>query len=293
MRSACGLKSGVQGRAEARAPLGVEALRDAGPADALPRRNRAFPEGEREVSPSCAVRVGEGTEDAFLNLVAQKICKNSSTRLDLMKLLTDTNILIPAEPTRVDDVTSLTSQALRLQSLAQGAPVTLCIHPGQRKDIARDRDASRRRLRQELFARYFELVSPPPIQEALRNAIGAVGARPNDEVDDNLLAAVFGNAVNYLVTEDRAIHRKAARAGIARRVLLLSEATAILEALFDPAPQPPPTVDSIPAYSLDDRDPIFGSFRLDYGNQFDSWHLNANWKGGKAGWCGKTATTPP
>ena len=43
----------------------------------------------------------------------------------------------------------------------------------------------------------------------------------NDEVDSSMLAEVAGDRVDILITEDRGIHRKAARLGLAGRVFTI------------------------------------------------------------------------
>lgn len=92
----------------------------------------------------------------------------------------------------------------------------------------------------------------------------------NDDVDNQLLAAVAAPAVDYLVTEDQGLMRKAAKVGLQDRVLSLSEAVEMLEALFDKPTAPPPAVESKTAYRLNQSDPIWDSFRVDY-PQFDEW----------------------
>jgi hypothetical protein len=187
-----------------------------------------------------------------------------------MKLLIDTNILIPAEPTLSGDVTILTGPALRLQQLAQDSRVAICIHSRQRDDILSDKYEARRNLRLQLLTRYAELPGAPAIQADLEAAIGKPKPGSHHEVDDQLLAAVYGHAVNYLVTEDKDIHRKAKRANVGGKVVFLSDAIAVLEALFDRPPTPPPAVRSVVAYELNSRDQIFSSLRLDYPG-FDHW----------------------
>lgn len=187
-----------------------------------------------------------------------------------LKLLIDTNIFIPLEPTAEGDLDSLTPLVTRLASLASAAGCPLLIHPAVRYDISRDKSDARRQLRQTLTAKYPCLPSPPVVSEQLKAVLGAATPGTNDWVDDQLIAALHADAVDFLVTEDREIHRKARRLGLGSRVAPLTEAISILADLFDYAPPPPPAVESLPSHSLNTQDPIFDTFRQDYPD-FDSW----------------------
>lgn len=74
-----------------------------------------------------------------------------------MKLLIDTNVLIPLEPGSKTDVEPMTSLATDLQQVG----ATLYLHPIQRSDIEQDKDHDRRALRLRLIEKYLQLPSPP------------------------------------------------------------------------------------------------------------------------------------
>ncbi len=78
--------------------------------------------------------------------------------------------------------------------------------------------------------------------------------------------------VDYLVSEDIGIHKKAKLLGLDSRVLLLSDAIELLHDLFDKSPPPHPIVSTPYVYQIDTNDPIFESLRADYGGvKFDQW----------------------
>lgn len=187
-----------------------------------------------------------------------------------MKLLLDTNILIPLEPTSATNVEPNTADATRLVNAASRVRAQLYVHPIQHKDLSSDSDPQRKELRSILVGKYLELIDPPRVSEALKAAIGIATPGTNDFIDNQLLAAIAGNAVNYLVTEDRGLLRKAIRAGLGDRVLPLKEILQVLESLYEKPTSPPPAVKSPQAYSLDLNDPIWNSFRDDY-KDFDGW----------------------
>jgi GNAT superfamily N-acetyltransferase len=199
-----------------------------------------------------------------------------------LKLLIDTNVFIHAEPSALNEVSPMTAVALRLQQLATQAKVSLFLHPSQMLDLKRDSNQARQSLRTEVFERYAKLASPPRPQPELLESLGESYEGSHSYVDDELLASVLGNAVDYLVTEDRGIHRKAKRLGVDSRVFFLGDAVGALEALFDRIPRPPPAVESVYAYQLNERDPIFDSFRLDYPG-FDGWLKKCKLEG-RRGW---------
>ena len=186
-----------------------------------------------------------------------------------MKLLLDTNIIIPIEPTSPKNVEINTPRAARLVQLANKAGTWICIHPAQYNDFARDLDEERAKTRSSLLLKY-QLLEAPPDASHLTPQLASVPKGSNEDVDNQLLAAVAAPAVDYLVTEDQGIHRKALKFGLSDRVLTIADAVYMLEALFDVRVAPPPAVDAVSAYQLNKRDPIWASFREDY-PPFDTW----------------------
>ncbi len=198
-----------------------------------------------------------------------------------MRLLVDTNILIPLEPTVPEGAEPTTAVAAELVGLAQGAHLIL-VHPKSLAELASDPDARRRHLRRVLLRKYAGLTYPPVPTAEMEARIGRAAKGTNDWVDDHLLAAVYRDAVDLLVTQDEGIHRKAKRLGIEDRVVRLRDAVEALRNLVGAAPAPPPFVAPLPAHGLDETDPIFASFRRDYGPEFDAWLRRAKRQGRRA-----------
>ncbi len=187
-----------------------------------------------------------------------------------MKFLIDTNIFIPLEPTRPADIEAGTTEVTKLARLVSEAGHQLYVHPAARADIQRDADEERRRLREILFEKYPSLPDPPVISAELEEILGRVEQETNDWVDHQLIAALTANAVDFLVTEDRDLYRKASRLDLSTRVLFIMEALSTVRDLFDKIPSPPPAIYAIKAHGLNDGDPIFRSLRSDYPG-FDKW----------------------
>jgi hypothetical protein len=188
-----------------------------------------------------------------------------------MNLLIDTNIVIPLEPGSALDEEVNTEIAINFHNLANLSKNVLCIHPAIDYDLSRDKDIARANIRRKLIKRYKLIPSPPNVTLLPREIIGATELGSNDYVDNCLLAAVKADAVDFLVTEDKRIHRKAERIGLESRVLLLQDAVSLLHDLFDITPLPPPSVTECYVHELDEKDEIFNSLRDDYAPEFDSW----------------------
>ncbi len=104
----------------------------------------------------------------------------------------------------------------------------------------------------------------------MNRVLGEPGRETNDWVDHQLLAALHADAVDYLVTEDVGIHRKAKRLQLHHRVTFTAEAITTLETLCDVVPPALPAVSAVKAHNIDAEDPIFTSVREEY-PEFDGW----------------------
>lgn len=187
-----------------------------------------------------------------------------------MRFLLDTNILIPAEPTSADDVEPGTRVVAELLQLLGRGGHQFVLHPATVREIRGDKDATRRELRLLLSKKYPLLEAPPPLDPALTSVLGSPASGSHDEVDLTILSAVAADCVDYLVTDDTKLRQRAQRVGLAERVVTAADASTILRGLFPLIPAPPPLVDPDPAYSLNEKDPIFESLRSDY-PPFDDW----------------------
>jgi len=192
------------------------------------------------------------------------------SRGNRMKFLIDTNVFIPLEPAGESDIQARTAGAIELARLVGVAKSQLYVHPAQREDIERDRNVERLKLRRMLFDKYPCLPTPPPISLQLEAEVGHAEPGSNDWVDHQLLAGLQADAVDFLITDDLGLRRKAGRLGLGRRAASVAEAISIVRDLFDTVPAPPPAVQSVKAYSLDQTDPIFDGLRRDYPG-FDNW----------------------
>jgi GNAT superfamily N-acetyltransferase len=185
-----------------------------------------------------------------------------------LKILIDTNVFIPLEPSSIEDVERLSPEATRLFQVIQEERHEIFLHPKSRIDIDRDRNADRKTLRLLAFDKYPQLLCAEPFTD-FWNCIERACPESHDYVDNYLLFSVVNNAVDLLVTEDRGIHRKARRLGVESRVCRIFEATRMVERLVAPE-LPYPSVEKKKAYELNLADPFFDSLRQDY-DGFGDW----------------------
>lgn len=65
---------------------------------------------------------------------------------------------------------------------------------------------------------FLEMSPNPKNDDTYLNIVG-INIRDNDEIDDIILYSTYKDAVDFLITEDRGIHKKASKLGIIDRVL--------------------------------------------------------------------------
>ncbi len=198
-----------------------------------------------------------------------------------MNVLIDTNIFISREDHR-EVPTNLSS----LLNLLEKNRVTVYIHPSSKEDIKRDSDLRRMQISLSKLAAYPELLSPPAGRED-SGFTKMVGFPKNvqENVDNELLYAVYKNAVNFLITNDKEILTKAKRAGIADRVFNLEEGLEFFSKQFiHYFLAPTPAIRRVPIHNLNLSDPIFDELKKDY-SHFENWWEKISTEGRNAWIC--------
>ena len=185
-----------------------------------------------------------------------------------MRFLVDANILIAIEPFSATRE-STHAAAARFYQLLHEQSHQLFTHPAVRDDLMQTKDDNQQAHNLAALGKY-PMLSEAPIVSTLRTAAGDSVVGTNDHRDLRLLAAVERSAVDYLVTEDVRLKRRANRAGLANAVLGLAEAVSMLEAMMDAALEPLPFVTPVESFALDECQRIFDSIRSDY-PEFDQW----------------------
>ena len=190
-----------------------------------------------------------------------------------MLFLIDTNIAIAGDPLGVE-LEKGADRIIEFLRLASRHHHDVRTHSASMHDFARIKDEARRVARLALFDRYEMLQAPPAISDGQSAVLGQVAPTSNDGVDQQLLAAVIGDAAEYLVSEDAGLHNRARRLGVAGRVLTAADAIALLHALHPDLPTPPPSVRRVKTHELNLADPVFDALKEDYPG-FENWFKKA------------------
>jgi predicted RNA-binding protein with PUA-like domain len=146
------------------------------------------------------------------------------------------------------------------------------VHPLSHLEVDNIGDKSLRTVMRSKINAYLILESPPTAKKDDDFFIRIESSPGDNTVDNSLLFSIYKNAVDYLVTEDRGIHRKAAKLGISDRVLLIEEALQDLrkyqvrDRVFTS-----PALELVPVHNLDINDPIFDLLKQEYGSAFIPW----------------------
>lgn len=182
-----------------------------------------------------------------------------------MRVLLDTNVLIHREARTVvrDDIGTLFRWLDDLK-------YDKCIHPDSVAEVKKHADPAVVRTLGVKLGSYRQLKTRAPDTPGVAY-IRQDDRTPNDAIDTSLLAEVAGDRVDVLITEDRGIHRKAARLGLAGRVFTI-------DAFLEKVTAENPTLADYRVLAvrkalfgdLDVHDGFFDSFRSDYPG-FDSW----------------------
>ncbi len=183
-----------------------------------------------------------------------------------MRILLDTNIIILREDYKViDDDLQL------LMKIIQKLDYKILLHPKSIEDINRDPDEQRKDITLSKFRTYIHLEDGPNPNTDV-NFLPIIGApiNENDIIDNFLLFAVYRNAVNFLISEDLGIHKKANKLGISERVLNVNESLDLFKNDLPKDVRIPPALHKTTMANLDVNDPFFDSLRDEY-PKFNNW----------------------
>jgi GNAT superfamily N-acetyltransferase len=181
------------------------------------------------------------------------------------KLLIDTNVVIGLEDPR--PVQASLAELVRLSS-EHG--VGLFVDGANYDDVARDKDTARRAVtlsKLGKFQKLWEVPAPPNAELVAR--FGSINSE-NDKSDVRLLVALDAKAVDFLITRDIRLRRRAERAGLGASALTIEQALQWITQTFAAKSVSLPYVVERKAYQIKQDDAIFASLRTDYPG-FDAW----------------------
>lgn len=184
-----------------------------------------------------------------------------------MRVLIDTNIFICRE-----DYTVIPDNIQELMRILNKLKVQILIHNLSREEIKRDKNQQRKQIISSKIGTYLTLEAPPSPEDD-QQFLNVVGM-PSDFrelVDNNLLYCVYRDAVDFLISEDKGIHRKSGKLGISGRVFNSEEALVYFNRQFLDIRIPSvPALKQLPVHNLDIKDPIFSSVKEEY-PEFEQW----------------------
>lgn len=179
--------------------------------------------------------------------------------------LIDTNIVIDLEGEQ-----PVADEYAEFQRRSSVHGISLYVHEASRKDFGRDTDVARRKLTVSKFGKFPILEGVAPSPQAELDRVFGNANNDNDAVDVALLDAVRRGVVDFLVTQDAGIHRRARRAAIENRVFRIRDANDWLSATFEPTQVVLPYIKDGFCYNISPNDPILATLREDY-PEFDEW----------------------
>lgn len=186
----------------------------------------------------------------------------------MLKLLIDTNILIQLEDNRV-----VNERFAGFYKLAISNNCKILYHPeAVPNDISRDANQERKEIIKSKLQKYEILENYAQITDEFNSQLGA--NRINDENDNIQLFQLYKNYVDYFITEDKGIHRKAKQINIERKVLYISDILSLLEEQFIIKIPHHPILQEHSIRKIEDKfdSSFFDSLREDYGvESFNAW----------------------
>ena len=186
--------------------------------------------------------------------------------MDKTFFLIDTNVFIQLEDNQV-----VKESFNKFHRLCNENPVSIYIHPVSKKDIEKDKNQKRRREILSKIDKYTLLKDPPSAdKKKLKELFGEI-KKTNDQIDCQLLYALYRDSVHFLVTEDLDIHQRAKKQNIKNQVLTVNQANYMLKRLFlKPTDVTLPKIKTEHIYNINQKDDIFNSLRDDY-PKFQEW----------------------
>jgi predicted nucleic acid-binding protein len=185
-----------------------------------------------------------------------------------MKALLDTNIIIHRETDKVveQDIGILFRWLDR-------AHYTKCIHPVTIQEIEKYHDIEVVKSFMSKLDSYEQMNFPTPLQEEVKKVSIEYDVNENDRNDTSLLNEIFVGRIDILISQDKKIHKKAAKLNISDKVFKIDS---FLEKIFSEHPDlvnyKVLNVQKKHFAFIDLKDKFFDSLKEDYPG-FQNWFL--------------------
>ncbi|MHA1357893.1 MAG: PIN domain-containing protein [Candidatus Helarchaeota archaeon] len=195
-----------------------------------------------------------------------------------MRIIIDTNIFIYREDNIV-----IPENLKNLIKRLRESENKILLHPLSRNEIKKDKNKKRREIVLSKIDTYPLIDDPPnPKKDSKFRMLIGKPKNENDVIDNNILYSIYKNAADFLITEDKGIHKKADLLGISQRVFAIDEALEYFSKIFlEIKISALPALKEVPTHNLNLEDPIFDSLKQDYPD-FEEWWEKISREGRKA-----------
>ena len=184
------------------------------------------------------------------------------------RILFDTNIVIQREDPKV-----LSPDFIELNKIINDLNYKIFIHPLSIADINRDKNEERKAISLSKIATYSNIEKYPDYSqdEAFKSQL-KTESKENDSIDNALIYAVYKNAVDLLITEDKGILNKAKNLNLQNKILNITDS--IIKLSQDISLQQIPLLSCFKidkGWNIDLSDTIFDSLKQEYSDFSDWW----------------------
>lgn len=183
-----------------------------------------------------------------------------------MRVLLDTNIIVHREGHRATN-----SDVGHLFHWLDRLGFEKCVHQHTINELNKFQNKQLNESMSVKVNSYSTLKTTAPMHDDIREVCSSLDNNENDLIDSELLNEVYQGRVDYLITEDRKMHRKAASLGIKHKIYTIDS---FLEKTVAENPEQPDykvlAVRKEYFGNIDLADPFFQSFKEDYG-EFADW----------------------
>lgn len=187
--------------------------------------------------------------------------------IGVMKLLYDTNILI-----HIQDPKELAPNLQALLTIIREHGHQEFIHPASLKDIENDKNAERRRITLSKLHGYPRLPSPPTPDDEFTTLVG-FPVNSHEKNDNEILFSLKKNLVDFLITEDRGIVKKANLLNLDDRVFSIDSGLNYFTDLYQRFIPNHSLLRKCYTHEIDINQPFFDTLKSDYGDvDFKKWY---------------------
>lgn len=186
---------------------------------------------------------------------------------EVMRILIDTNILIHLEDNKV-----INDQFAKVYQLAISNKCDLYYHPACLQDVKRDKDLHRQSITLSKLNKYTQMPDPATPSAEF---IALVGQKnDHDEIDNHHLYQVQKEYVDYFITEDKGIHKKAEKINSADKILTVEGGLKLLQERYTLIIPQHPLLQECSTREIENElnDDFFDSLRGNY-NGFNKWFI--------------------